>query len=1005
MKKIKILLIGVLCALLVSSVAVGCSNKDKSKGATHTQVVLADFEKWSPDFQTLRLRNEFGSIEVNKDAARVKSGSGSAALTVVGSSGSEKPYFFVNTVSNLFGYDYSDFSKVDSISVWFYSASETDESLHVGLITKIVSIEQDELQKYETFTLKPGWNEIVYKPDMNYVISAVGVDKYTGIEGIYFMFDNPHAASKADGKKFFVDDVVLHYGAEKPFTEVRAGTYYSHGSQIGPSEGLVLDTPVPMENLQNKALAFDFRFESDEGRFGFAIMCLDGEWWNVTGTLVIEKKADGTVKANMGRITVQNDGWYTWTHNSEFFSGDGAAKAKDISLIYHQGETVLGNVIIDWKSMRAVDAYELSREERASRYVTDMKINGNFNGQPTIFEPVDLAELDGKAVYFEFKFVSDTGKFGFVMLDDPSWKNVTNTLIIEKKANDAIEANMGRIVVLEDGWYAWKLNSELFAGDGLADATNIGVIYDQGEKVQGEVLIDWDSLQAVDAYALTKEERSKKYADGEKVGGNNGMAIGPVSMASLEGKALHLEFKFVSDTGKFGFALMDGEREWANITDTVTVTKNANGIIVNKGKIVPLNEGWYAWELNRAVFAGGEVQNAQNVSLVYHQGITVTGEVWIDWKSLAAVEPQTYFSSNSKIAWSFSSGNGITSQIPSENGTHNALKITNDNTHSQAQWMYFVLQLDPQTIEKLDNAKELALKLKLQRNTAASNVAFNFRISPAKWNNNKWETDNQNWAKNATDNSGVDGYSDNVALDTWHTIRFLRQTCWGSDTIAALKANGGKIVINVELKNNNPEENLTENDFAANTDFGFNLIIDDMTVTQYKYLLDFENASDESLLTARSYDSTKVSTCELSGERAKSGSKAVKVYQNQLGALMIKVSDELKTAMNSATALTVSYIVTNIETDDSASKTSASMGFWAAGKPNDGTDQGDNWRNGRIDDTTLNNNMEAINAWHSITISGDLYDSIKQNGYIWIECSSGNQWDRITYYVDFITLE
>ena len=92
--------------------------------------------------------------------------------------------------------------------------------------------------------------------------------------------------------------------------------------------------------------------------------------------------------------------------------------------------------------------------------------------------------------------------------------------------------------------------------------------------------------------------------------------------------------------------------------------------------------------------------------------------------------------------------------------------------------------------------------------------------------NDKWEPDNQNWAKNATD-SGVDGYSDNVALDTWHTIRFLRNTCWGSDTIAALKANGGKILIFVELKNNNMSDV-----FDPGTDFGFNLIIDDMTVTE-----------------------------------------------------------------------------------------------------------------------------------------------------------------------------
>lgn len=365
------------------------------------------------------------------------------------------------------------------------------------------------------------------------------------------------------------------------------------------------------------------------------------------------------------------DNVYTYLFNSWQVSG------KDFDFA---NETITTETVLN------ANYTSLTKEERASRYTTAMVINGNYSGAPTLFEPIAIAEFAGKAVHFEFKFVTETGKFGFAILDNPGWANITGTLTIEKKADGTIESNMGRVMELEDGWYAWELNSEFFGGDGAEKAENVGLIYNQGETVQGEVLIDW--------------------------------------------------------------------------------------------------------------------------------------------KSLAAVEPQTYFSSNNKIDWSFSSGNGIVSQIPSENGTHNALKITNDNTHSQAQWMYFVLQLDPATIAKLDNAKELALKLKLQRNTAASNVTFNFRISPAKLINDKWEPDNQNWAKNATD-SGVDGYSDNVALDTWHTIRFLRNTCWGSDTIAALKANGGKILIFVELKNNN-----TSADFDSGTDFGFNLIIDDMTVTE-----------------------------------------------------------------------------------------------------------------------------------------------------------------------------
>lgn len=492
-----------------------------------------------------------------------------------------------------------------------------------------------------------------------------------------------------------------------------------------------------------------------------------------------------------------------------------------------------------------------------------MEINGNYNGQPTIFEPIDIAEFVGKALHFEFKFVSDTGKFGFAITDNPNWANITGTLTVEKKAGGTIETNMGKTKELEGGWYAWELNQELFAGDGAANAKNVGLIYNQGEKTQGEVLIDWSSLEAVEA--------------------------------------------------------------------------------------------------------------------------------------------QEYFSSNSKVPFDFSSGNGFVSQIKSESGDYNALKITNDNTHSQAQWMYFVLQLDSATVAKLDNAKELALKLKLQRNTAASNVTFNFRISPAKLNNDKWEPDSQNWAKNATEDSGVDGYSDNVALDTWHTIRFLRQTCWGSDTIAALKANGGKIVIYVELKNNN-----TDTDFAANTDFGFNLIIDDMTVTQYKYLLDFENAADADMLTVRSYASSRISTCELSDEKAKSGSSSIKVSQNQSGALIVKLPDAMKDAITDGSVLTVHYMITEAKKDDGTQLSNATMNFFSCTAPNPDTDKAEEtWQDCLVRDNGVDSGSLSVGeTWRSMRLSGELLNNIKTNGYLWMHCSMDTtNWQSHTFYVDFITLE
>ena len=58
---------------------------------------------------------------------------------------------------------------------------------------------------------------------------------------------------------------------------------------------------------------------------------------------------------------------------------------------------------------------------------------------------------------------------------------------------------MGRIIALEDGWYAWELNQVKFAGDGAYRAANVGLIWHENIKVVGTLYIDWASYQVVDA--------------------------------------------------------------------------------------------------------------------------------------------------------------------------------------------------------------------------------------------------------------------------------------------------------------------------------------------------------------------------------------------------------------------------------------------------------------------------------------------------------------------------
>ncbi len=359
MKKSKILWLSLLLASLTGSMlAVGCDkNTDNSNpGGSDNQVVLADFEEWAPDFQLLRLREEFGAIDVNTDTAFVKSGNQSAKLYVMGSEGNTlDPYFYIPTISDYFNFDYSNFNSVESISAWVYNPSQEEVKVGVGFVTGITDLYKVDLARQEYFTLQNGWNEIVYRPDMSYIISSVGFDNYDGILGLYFQFEKTGADSKEDASVYYMDDVVIRYGAKQNITQVRAGSYYTNGYLIGGSHGLVFKDNIEMTELVGKALHFEFKFGEGDGVFGFAIMGSD--WANLTGNLRITKQGN-SVTSNMGRIIDLGDGWYAWELNHSEFKGDGVQRARDVGMVYHQNFPVQASYVeIDWRTLSVVDAY------------------------------------------------------------------------------------------------------------------------------------------------------------------------------------------------------------------------------------------------------------------------------------------------------------------------------------------------------------------------------------------------------------------------------------------------------------------------------------------------------------------------------------------------------------------------------------------------------------------------------------------------------------------------
>jgi hypothetical protein len=171
-------------------------------------IILCNFEQFEPDFQLMRLQNEFGAVNVNKDSQYVKSGTTSAKLQPIGgySSGST-PYAYIHTTSERFDYDYSDFTKVKSVSMWVYNAQETKEKFTVGLVGEIATTSNCTTISVCTYALESGWNKVVTYLDHDKLAYSCDI---TNIQGVYFSFKNAHVRDPKDGPTYYLDDVTLN---------------------------------------------------------------------------------------------------------------------------------------------------------------------------------------------------------------------------------------------------------------------------------------------------------------------------------------------------------------------------------------------------------------------------------------------------------------------------------------------------------------------------------------------------------------------------------------------------------------------------------------------------------------------------------------------------------------------------------------------------------------------------------------------------------------------------
>ncbi len=173
-----------------------------SSTATETEkstesVLLYDFEWYRTSFHPIRI-SDFGKIERSADYA--KSGTYSAKLLPGGNVRGTTPSFNMPLQSNVYDFAYN---MIDyrSISCSVYNAEEEAVNMTMGLIcsTQVAP---------KTFALQPGWNDIEYVIEHNFL--NVFIDYFEDISSFYFAFENSGERDLTNSDVLYLDDIILN---------------------------------------------------------------------------------------------------------------------------------------------------------------------------------------------------------------------------------------------------------------------------------------------------------------------------------------------------------------------------------------------------------------------------------------------------------------------------------------------------------------------------------------------------------------------------------------------------------------------------------------------------------------------------------------------------------------------------------------------------------------------------------------------------------------------------
>lgn len=196
----RIIRIAFVCilALCCFTAALGCG----AAAQVSDEAVFSDFENYVPDIQLCRISSNFGKVSVNTDKAYVKSGNRSARIDPVGNGWMYFPMYSEN-----FGFDYTDFTYVNSVRLDMYNPQQEDKTVRVGLISKINNIDSFDKAYDEEFTLKNGWNTLEFYIEPS--ILGITAD-ITEIQGISLSFEMCNEYDITDKTpRYYLDGIKL----------------------------------------------------------------------------------------------------------------------------------------------------------------------------------------------------------------------------------------------------------------------------------------------------------------------------------------------------------------------------------------------------------------------------------------------------------------------------------------------------------------------------------------------------------------------------------------------------------------------------------------------------------------------------------------------------------------------------------------------------------------------------------------------------------------------------